>query len=86
MVYPNKTPNKITELEISLEEDKTAKLTELVEELFVMRGMENKVYECIGPYNDDGVKRYSVNVNSFPINPVREGVILEKIDWERNNL
>lgn len=84
MIYTDKEPDKLTEFQVFLEENGTAKMDKRIEELFTMRGMDGRLFECIGPYNEDGVITYSVNVNSIPTNPAKEGAILERLDWERN--
>lgn len=83
LFYPNKKAEKIVEVEIEIDENGIAKLDERLEELFTMRNMDGRLFECVGPYNEDDIPCYTVNVKSFPSDPIREGIILENMDWER---
>lgn len=83
-LYPNKKPEKMVEVEIEINENGIAKMSKELEELFTLRHMDDQQYECIGPYNEDGEECYTINVKSIPDNPIKEGAILEHIDFERN--
>ena len=85
-IYPNSEPQRIEEVSVELNKQGIAPMCEKLEELFRLRAMDGQVYDCIGPYMEEERKCYTVNVKSITENPVREGVLLERMDWERNKM